>query len=95
MIVRQEPVTTNNYREYGLVARFTDPTTGQLSVVAAGIGRGGTIAAGEFLTDPVYLAQLERLSRAAEGKKNIEVVISTQIIDNQPGTPNIEATYFW
>jgi hypothetical protein len=95
MIERQEPVTTNNYREYGLVARFTDPTTGQLSVVAAGIGRGGTIAAGEFLTDPVYLAQLERISRTAEGKKNIEVVISTQIIDNQPGTPNIEATYFW
>ncbi len=95
MIERQKPVTTNNYREYGLVARFTDPTTGQLSVVAAGIGRGGTIAAGEFLTDPVYLAQLEHLSRKAEGKKNIEVVISTQIIDNQPGTPNIEATYFW
>jgi hypothetical protein len=95
MIERQGPVPTNNYREYGLVARFTDPTTGQLSVVAAGIGRGGTIAAGEFLTDPLYLAQLERLSRTAEGKKNIEVVISTQIIDNQPGTPNIEATYFW
>lgn len=95
MIERREPVTTNNYREYGLVARFTDPTTGRLSVVAAGIGRGGTIAAGEFLTDPVYLAQLERLSRSAEGKKNIEVVISTQIINNQPGTPNIEATYFW
>ncbi len=95
MIERQQPVTTNNYREYGLVARFTDPTTGQLSVVAAGIGRGGTIAAGEFLTDPVYLAQLERLSRTEQGKKNIEVVISTQIIDNQPGTPNIEATYFW
>lgn len=95
MIERKQPVTTNNYREFGLVARFTDPTTGQLSVVAAGIGRGGTIAAGEFLTDPVYLAQLERLSRAAPGKKNIEVVISTQIIDNQPGTPNIEATYFW
>jgi len=95
MIVRQDSISKNNYREYGLVARFTDPTTGQLSVVAAGIGRGGTIAAGEFLTDPVYLAQLERLSRSSEGKKNMEVVISTQIIDDQPGTPNIEAAYFW
>jgi hypothetical protein len=95
MIERHQPETANNYREFGLVARFTDPTTGRLSVVAAGIGRGGTIAAGEFLSDPVYLGQLEHISRTAGGKKNIEVVISTQIIDNQPGTPNIEATYFW
>jgi len=27
--------------------------------------------------------------------KNVEVVLSTQIIDGEPGTPKIEAVYFW
>jgi len=87
--------SANNYREYALVARFTDPDTGQLSVIAAGIGQGSTLAAGEFLTDAGQLAELQRLAKAAGGKNNIEVVLSTQIIDGQPGTPKIEATYFW
>ena len=87
--------TASDYREYAIVARFTDPDTGQLCVVVAGIGRGGTIAAGEFLTAPAELAQLERIAKSAGTKKNIEVVLSTQIIDGQPGTAKIEATYFW
>jgi hypothetical protein len=85
----------NNYREFAIVARFTDPDTGQLCVIAAGIGQGSTLAAGEFLTDPTYLGQLERIAESAGNKRNIEAVISTQIIDGQPGTPKIEATYFW
>ena len=93
----QRPVeeTANNYREYAIVARFTDPDTGQLCVIAAGIGQGSTLAAGDFLTDPANLAELERDARASGNKKNIEAVLSTQIIDGQPGTPRIEATYFW
>jgi hypothetical protein len=92
---RPERENANNYREYAIVARFTDPDTGQLCVIAAGIGQGSTLAAGEFLTDPVQLGQLERIAAGEGGKKNIEAVISTQIIDGQPGTPKIEATYFW
>lgn len=87
--------TVNNYREYAIVARFTDPDTGQLCVVAAGIGQGSTLAAGDFLTDPANLSELERAAQSAGNKRNIEVVLSTQIIDGQPGTPKIEATYFW
>ena len=93
----QRPVeeTANNYREYAIVARFTDPDTGQLCVIAAGIGQGSTLAAGEFLTDPTHLAELQRLATASGNKKNIEVVLSTQIIDGQPGAPKIEASYLW
>lgn len=93
----QRPVveTANNYREYAIVARFTDPDTGQLCVIAAGIGQGSTLVAGDFLTDPANLAELERDARSSGNKKNIEAVLSTQIIDGQPGTPRIEATYFW
>jgi hypothetical protein len=66
-----------------------------LAVVVAGIGRGGTIAAGEFLTDAADLAQLQRAALAAGDKKNMEIVLSTQIIDGEPGSPKMEAAYFW
>jgi hypothetical protein len=88
-------LATNNYRDYAIVARFTDINTGNLSVIVAGIGRGGTIAAGEFLTDPGDLAQIKRAAQEAGDKKNMEIVLSTQIIDGQPGSPKIEAAYFW
>jgi hypothetical protein len=88
-------MATGDYRDYAIVARFTDSNTGKLEVVVAGIGRGGTLAAGQFLTDSGNLVQLERAAQAVGGKKNMEVVLSTQIIDGQPGSPKIEAVYFW
>lgn len=95
VVDRSVQMATNNYRDYGIVARFTDINTGNLSVIAAGISRGGTIAAGEFLTDPGDLEQIKRAAQGAGDKKNMEIVLSTQIIDGQPGSPKIEAAYFW
>ncbi len=92
VVNRMQQMTTNNYHDYAIVARYTDSTTGKLAVVAAGVARGGTRVAAEYLTDPTDLAQLER---AAGNKKNMEVVLSTQIIDGEPGTPKVEASYFW
>jgi hypothetical protein len=95
VVDRNQQMTTNNYLDYGIVARFTDANTGKPSIIVAGIGRGGTIAAGEFLTNPDDLAQLRRAMQSADSKKNLEIVLSTQIIDGQPGTPKMEASYFW
>ena len=92
---RGEQMATNNYRDYAIVARFTDTNTGKLAVIIAGIGRGGTIAAGELVTNPTYLGQLSDAARTFGNKKNMEIVLSTQIIDGEPGSPKIEATYFW
>jgi DNA-binding winged helix-turn-helix (wHTH) protein len=92
---RLEQMATNNYRDYAIVARFVDGNTGKLALVIAGVGRGGTIAAGELVSNPTYLAQLSSAARASGNKKNMEIVLSTQIIDGQPGSPKIEATYFW
>jgi hypothetical protein len=93
VVDRTQQFATNNYRDYAIVARFTDKTTGQPTLVAAGIGRGGTIAAGEFLTSPDLL-QIVR-TRKPPNLSNVEVVLSTQIIDGEPGTPAVEAVYFW
>ena len=51
VIDRAQQQATNNYRDYAIVTLFTDTNTGKIAIVAAGVGRGGTIAAGEFLTD--------------------------------------------
>jgi hypothetical protein len=95
VVDRPLQLKTNNYRDYDIVARFVDPNTGKLSVIAAGVGRGGTIVAGEFLTDPDNLNELAKVAPRGSSKKNIEVVLGTQIIDGQPGSPKIEAAYFW
>jgi hypothetical protein len=95
VVDRAQQQATNNYRDYAIVTRFTDNTTGKIAIVAAGVGRGGTIAAGEFLIDPTHLAQVVNASRAVAGKKNMEFVLSTEIIGGQPGTPKMEAVYFW
>jgi hypothetical protein len=88
-------LATNNYRDYAIIARFTDSNTGNVAVVVAGVGRGGTRAAGEFLTDNADLAQLMHAAHEAGDKKNMEAVLSTQIIDGEPGSPKMEAAYFW
>jgi hypothetical protein len=95
VVDRLQQMSTNNYRDFAIIARFTDTTTGKLAIVVAGVSRGGTIAAGEFLTDPGNLAQLQRIVQEAGGKKNMELVLSTQVIDGESGTPKVEATYFW
>jgi hypothetical protein len=94
VVDRTQQIATNIYRDYGIVARFTDSDTGKLTIVVAGIGRGGTISGGELLTDPALLAQIQQIA-GSNPRKNLEVVLSTQIIGGQPGTPRIEATYTW
>lgn len=95
VVDRTQQMATNNYTDFAILARFTDSNTGKPAIIIAGIGRGGTIAAGEFLTDPDDLSKLLRIVQTAGNKKNLEIVLSTQIIDGQPGSPKVEASYFW
>ncbi|MGA7633298.1 MAG: hypothetical protein WCB11_21255 [Terriglobales bacterium] len=95
VIDRAKQQATNNYRDYAIITQFTDSNTGKIAIVAAGVSRGGTIAAGEFLIDTAHLTQIVNAARASAGKKNMEFVLSTEIIDGQPGTPKMEAAYFW
>jgi hypothetical protein len=92
---RTQQEKTNTYRDFGIAARFKDPSTGKTSVIVAGIARGATIAAGEFLTETANMDALAaRAPKGWEGK-NIEVVISTEIIDGRSAPPKIEAVHFW
>jgi len=82
-------------RDYAIVARIHDNTTGQPVVVAAGISEEGTESAGEILYNPVYLNLLLKNAPANWEQMNMEAVIQTQVIEGHPGPPQVEAVEFW
>jgi hypothetical protein len=94
-IDREVQQTTHNYRDYAIIARFRDANTGKLAVVSAGIARGGTVAAGEFLTQPGEMDAIKSHLPRDWDQKNMEIVLSTEIIDGISSPPKVVATYFW
>ena len=82
-------------RDYAIVARIHDNTTGQPVIVAAGISEEGTEAAGEILYNPVYLDSLLAKLPSNWESLNMEAVIETQVIEGHPGPPSILAVETW
>jgi hypothetical protein len=82
-------------RDYAIVARIHDTTTGQPVIIAAGISEEGTEAAGEMLYDPEYLDVLLAKAPHDWEKKNLEAVIETQVIGGHPGPPRVLAVEAW
>jgi hypothetical protein len=81
-------------RDYAIVASFFDPRIEQRVLIAAGIGKSGTAAATEFLTTNNYLESW--LSQKKPSKnKNVEIVLSTEIVEGQQGPPQVIASYSW
>ena len=84
----------SNSRDYAIVASFFDPEIEQHVVIAAGIGKNGTAAAATFLTTNSYLKNW--LSQVGPSKsKNVEIVLSTEIVEGEQGPPQVIATYRW
>ncbi len=81
--------------DYALISRVLDPTTGRLVVTAAGIIAHGTRAAGEFLSEPGYMEQAEKLAPGDWKHRNIQVVIATRIIGENAAPPRVLAAYLW
>jgi hypothetical protein len=86
---------TGTYSDYAIVARFVDPNIEQLVVVGAGIGRGGTVAAGEFLVDEQRMDETVKRVSSDWKRKNIEIVLETQVIGDRSGPPRVSAVYVW
>jgi hypothetical protein len=81
--------------DYAIVSRILDTTSDRLVVMAAGITQYGTMAAGEFLSNPEYFAGAE--SRLPDGwqKKNLQIVLRVPVVHRVPGRPQILATHVW
>jgi hypothetical protein len=95
MLDRGVQQQTGTYKDYAIVARMVDPNTDQFVVVAAGIGRGGTVAAGEFLVDANRVEEMLRQVPQNWKQKNLEIVLETQVIQGRSGPPRITAVHVW
>jgi hypothetical protein len=95
MLDRTVQQQTGTYKDYAIVARLVDPNTDQFVVVAAGIGRGGTVAAGEFLVDARRMEDMLKQVPSNWKQKNVEIVLETQVIQGRSGPPRITAVHVW
>lgn len=82
-------------RDYAIVSRVVDPGVEQVIVTVAGLGPSGTLAAGEFVTNETYMKKLEALAPYGWEHKNLQVVISTEVVKGSSGPPRIDTAYFW
>lgn len=81
--------------DYAIVSRFVDPRTEKMVVVVAGMGKDGTLAAGEFVTVERYLRGLSSRAPAGWERKNLQAVIATEIIKGNAGPPKVLAVHAW
>jgi hypothetical protein len=95
ILVRDVQQSTGTYKDYAIVARFVDPNSDQYALVAAGIARGGTVAAGEFLVDSKRINEISNYIPKSWDRRNIEIVLETQVIEGRSGSPRIDAVHVW
>jgi hypothetical protein len=81
--------------DYAVVTRLLNSTTGQFVVVVAGIKSYGTQAAGEFVSNPVYLQSGFRTASPGWEGRNMQIVLQTAVTDGLPSPPEVAAIYIW
>jgi hypothetical protein len=81
--------------DYAIVSRIVESKTGRALVTIAGLGHGGTHAAGDFVTNPQRIADLIKQAPKNWNGSNMQVVLHTNIVNNVPGPPTVVATYYW
>ncbi len=82
-------------RDYAIVSRVADPGVEQVIVTVGGLGPNGTLAAGEFVTNDAYMKKLEAYAPSGWQHRNLQAVISTEVVRGSSGPPRIETAYFW
>ncbi len=90
----REPVTGVNspkMQDYALISRIRDAGTGHVVVVIGGLYTYGTLAAGEFLTDPDLMRAVDRQIKLSGVTQNLQIILETTVTDGIPGPPNVVA----
>lgn len=90
----REPATGVNspkMQDYALISRIRDAGTGHVVVVIGGLYTYGTLAAGEFLTDPELMREVGRRARLNGPEQNLQIILETTVTDGTPGPPKVVA----
>jgi hypothetical protein len=84
---------SNSTTDYAIISRVYNADTGNWILGIAGMGLHGTEAAGELLTDPEFNSSLP--PDLLNGKKNVQILLKTAVINGHSGTPRILGYYAW
>jgi hypothetical protein len=82
-------------RDFALITRVIDPNTDRILVAVGGLLGYGTLAAGEFLSDNKYMEAFANGAPPDWPKKNLQIVLSTEVIKGNSGPPKVLASYAW
>jgi len=64
-------------------------------LVIAGLSEKGSAAALEFVTNPKYLAQFAAAAPDGWERRNIELVVKSDLVNDEWGEPRVVASYLW
>ena len=81
--------------DYALISRFLNPRTGRIVVIVAGLYGFGTEAAGRFLTDARQMESMAGQVPPQWEKKNLQIVVGTEVIDRSSGPARVLAVHSW
>lgn len=81
--------------DYAVISRLRHPATDRLVLIIAGMGKYGTIAAGEFLTDHGYMEAFARNAPPSWENRNLQIVLATSVIKGNSGPPRVVEAHFW
>lgn len=83
------------WTDYGLVSRVRHPSTGKTLIIAAGLNRYATSAAGELIASADALDEALRQAPPDWHRKNIQIVFSTPVVEGNAGPPSVVALHVW
>jgi hypothetical protein len=81
--------------DFAVISRVENPRTRRITVTVAGLYGYGTLAAGKFLTDAANLQALAQRAPAGWQNRNMQIVIRTEVVQENAGPPTVVAAAFW
>jgi hypothetical protein len=90
-----EVIDGHKTRDYGLITRQLSGKTGQFLVQVAGISHFGTEAASEMLLENEELEKILRSESISLQKRNLQIIVSTDITNERAGPPHVVAVSSW
>jgi hypothetical protein len=92
---RPKALGERDSEDYAIISRVLDSNTGSVHLIIAGLTHRGTQAAGEFTTSPALIAEFAKQAPKDWSRKNLQIVLHTNVVNDIPGSPTVVASYYW